>query len=132
MPFRAIFFTGLFTLAAVPASALSLCVAPASDEIKWEAVQWAGPQRDCSTSSMNVRWRITETAERIIMHEDSRSSGSGLRLNASHLNPDGSGRIDITYKGGKPIRFEFVAGHGPRVVRYTYGYHACVWELRPA
>jgi hypothetical protein len=132
MSFRTILFTGFFTLAAVPASAFSLCVAPISDEIKWEAVQWAGPQRDCSTNSMNVRWRITETAESIIMHEDRRSSGSGLRLNASHLNPDGSGRIDITYKGGKPIRFEFAAGHGPRLVRYTYGYHACVWELRPA
>jgi hypothetical protein len=122
----------LFTLGAVPASAFSLCVAPmTSNELKWNAVQWAGTQRDCSTSSMNVRWRVSETAERITLQDDGKSSGRGWQLRASHLNPDGSGRIDISYHDGRPAWFEFTAGHGPRMVYFNYGYHACVWELHP-
>ena len=133
MSFRTILVAGLFAMGAVPASAFPLCGAPpSSDEIKWEAAQWAGTQRDCSASSVNIHWRITETADRTLLQDDTRSSGTGWRLDASRLNPDGSGRFDITYHNGRPVRFEFAAGHGPRMVHYTYGYHACVWELHPA
>jgi len=118
-----ILFAALFLLGAVPASAV---------ENKWDAVQWAGTQRDCSTSSMNVRWRVTETDKRIILQNDIKSSGRGWRLNASQLNPDGSGRVVITYHHGTPARFNFAAGHGPRMVYFSLGYHACVWELHPA
>lgn len=100
MSFKTILFTALLILGAAPA-ALSLGGAPTS-EIKWDAVQWAGTQRDFSASSMNVGWRISETAERIVLREDTRSSAKGWLLIAHHLNPDGSGRINLSYHDGRP------------------------------
>jgi hypothetical protein len=112
---------------------LVLGVAPASaNQIQWVAVQRAGTQRDCSASLMNVHWRVSETAKRITLQADSKSSDMGWRLNAPQLNSDGSGRIVTSYHNGRPAWFEFTAGHGPRTVYFNYGYHACVWELRPA
>jgi hypothetical protein len=35
-------------------------------EIKWDAAQWAGTQ-GLFVASVNVRWRITETAESIVL-----------------------------------------------------------------
>jgi hypothetical protein len=118
-----ILFAALFSLGAVPASAV---------EINWVAVQWVGTQRDCSASLMNVHWRVSETAKRITLQADSRSSSVGWRLNAPQLNPDGSGRITTSYHHGRPAWFEFTAGRGPRTVYFNYGYQACVWELHPA
>jgi hypothetical protein len=116
-------FAVLFSLGVAPASAA---------DITWVAVQWVGTQRDCSANLMNVRWRVTETAQRITLQADSRSSDTGWRLKAPQLNPDGSGRIVISYHNGRPAWFEFAAGHGPRMVYFNYGYQACVWELHPA
>jgi len=124
---------GMTKLTAQCLALLVLGVAPASAaEIKWVAVQRAGMQRDCSASLMNVQWRVSETAKRITLQADSRSSDKGWRLNAPQLNPDGSGRIVTSYHNGRPAWFEFTAGHGPRTVYFNYGYHACVWELHPA
>lgn len=116
-------FTALFLLGIAPALA---------DEITWVAVQWAGTQRDCSAGAMNVHWRVAETATRISLQADTKSSGTGWRLNAVKLNPDGSGRIETSYHNGRPAWFQFTAGHGPRIVYFNHGYHACVWELHPA
>jgi hypothetical protein len=126
----------LASMAASAAQCLALLVsgmAPASAaETEWIAVQHVGTARDCSVSMMNVRWRVSETARRITLQPDSKSSDTGWRLKDPHLNPDGSGRILTSYHNGRPAWFEFTAGHGPRTVYFNYGYHACVWELHPA
>jgi hypothetical protein len=117
------FFAVLSTLAVAPASA---------DEVKWSAMQQAGAQWDCSPKYMNTRWMIVETGKRITLQADSRPSRVSWRLGTQELNPDGSGRINISYHGGRPAWFEFAAGHGPRMVQFNYNYQACVWQLHPA
>ena len=122
-PLGMFFFAVLFSLGVAPASA---------DEINWSAVQWAGTQRDCSASNFNTRWRITETANRVTLQADTKSSHPGWHLRASQLNPDGSGRIETSYHNGRPAWFEFTAGHGPRTIYFNYNYQACIWQLHPA
>ena len=113
-----------FALGAVPASAA---------EQTWAARQVAGTQRDCCAVHMNTRWSIIlETDKHIVLRPDNRSFASGWRLRANQLNPDGAGLIEALYHNGRPARFEFTAGHGPRTVYFTYDYKGCVWELQPA
>ncbi|HTR86978.1 MAG TPA: hypothetical protein VMI56_21030 [Reyranella sp.] len=112
---------------------LAALASPATAEtVEWTARQHAGTQWDCSAAAVNTHWRVTETAQRITLQSDNRSSDPGWRLKAGQLNPDGSGRIEIAYHNGRPAWFEFTAGRGPRTVYFNYGYHACIWELHPA
>jgi hypothetical protein len=119
---------GMFAFSGV----LALGIAPASADVtNWDAVQWVGTQWDCSGREMNARWRIVESANRIVLQSDSRTSKYSWSLSPRQLNADGSGRISISYHNGRPAWFEFAAGHGPRMIQFNYNYQACVWQLHP-
>jgi hypothetical protein len=97
-------------------------------EIKWSAVQWAGPQRDCGVGAMNNRWTIVVKNGVLSATSDARGS---FHFNTRHLNRDGSGRVTFNDNLGKPMWIELEAGHGPRKIHYNSGYHTCVWLLDP-
>jgi hypothetical protein len=80
---------------------------------------------------MNTRWVVVETAMRITLQADTRSSGTNWHMSTSGLNADGSGRISIMSRHGRPAWFEFEPGHGPRTIHFSYSYHACIWQLSP-
>ena len=111
---------------------VALGAAPArADDVQWTAVELPGPQRDCSDKHMNTHWVIVETATRITLQADTRSSGMNWHLSTRDLNADGSGHIAVVSRHGRPAWFEFTPGHGPRTIHFSYNYHACVWQLSP-
>ena len=90
------------TLASMAASAaqclalLASGIAPASAaETQWNAVQHVGTARDCSVSMMNVRWHVSETATRITLQPDSKSSDVGWRLRRERVAVSGDVPADI-------------------------------------
>lgn len=105
------------------------CTASAEErQTRWSAVQWVGPQKDCSDRFSNTRWSIVEEEGVLI------ATSAGLArwsMSTRGLNPDGSGRVDLKNARGRPAWFEFEPGHGPRKIRYNIGYRACVWLLYP-
>jgi len=99
-----------------------------ADVYTWTANQNRGPQWDCAERAENAMWKISETDDAFVMQSDALGR---MRINARHLNPDGSGRVEFKDTKGKPMWVEFDAGHGPRNIRFNSGYHACVWTLEP-
>jgi hypothetical protein len=117
-------------LAALSLAAFApFCTASAEqDETKWSAVQWVGPQRDCSGNLVNARWSIVEKAGVLTATSDGVAS---WHIRTRGLNPDGSGRVDFKDSRGRPVWFEFEPGRGPRKIRFNFRYRACVWLLNP-
>lgn len=115
------------TFALIAVSALHAASAE-EGEIRWSAKQWAGPQWDCSESSMNTRWTIVEKDGLFVATSETFAQ---IRINTRSLRPDGSGRVTIKDARGRLGWVEFEAGHGPRKIYFNSAYHACVWLLYP-
>jgi len=91
----------------------------------------SGTSQNCGYKYPDYRIEIKGNSFKSVPVEGDSTEASTTTLNIKSLSPDGSGKITVTSKAGKPWTYEFAAGNGPRRIRYGNEFGSCRYAWVP-